>query len=193
MIGAVDAPLRRARPLLLVAGFGAAAALRVALGGHDPGRSAPAGAIFAIALLALAAVSGWRPGKLRLRSLAAGGAGAAVLCLPVLVRHGGTLTSAGTPAAWLGWAPLVVTVAVAEEIVLRGALFDAVEAWAGPVAAVSAGSLLFALLHLPLYGAGALPLDAAVGVWLGCLRVTTGGVAAPAVAHALADLGAWWL
>jgi hypothetical protein len=30
-------------------------------------------------------------------------------------------------------------------------------------------------------------------VWLCGLRLASGGVAAPAVAHALADLATWWL
>jgi hypothetical protein len=44
-----------------------------------------------------------------------------------------------------------------------------------------------------MYGWTAVPLDLAVGVWLGGLRLATGGVAAPATAHALADLAYWWL
>jgi hypothetical protein len=46
-------------------------------------------------------------------------------------------------------------------------------------------------VHVPLYGWRALPLDLGAGLWLGGLRVLSGGVAAPAVAHALADRGAW--
>jgi hypothetical protein len=46
---------------------------------------------------------------------------------------------------------------------------------------------------VPLYGWGAVPLDLAVGVWLGGLRLVTGGWAAPAVAHTFADLAAGWL
>ena len=49
------------------------------------------------------------------------------------------------------------------------------------------------LLHVPLYGWGSLPLDLAVGVFLGVLRALTGSLAAPAAAHVLADLAGWWL
>jgi hypothetical protein len=37
------------------------------------------------------------------------------------------------------------------------------------------------------------PLDLGVGVWLGGLRLATGGVAASAIAHGLADLSTWWI
>jgi hypothetical protein len=38
-----------------------------------------------------------------------------------------------------------------------------------------------------------LPLDLAVGVCLGALRLYAGSATAPAVAHTLADLAGWWL
>jgi membrane protease YdiL (CAAX protease family) len=53
--------------------------------------------------------------------------------------------------------------------------------------------VVFALMHVPLYGWHVVPLDLAVGLALGGLRVATRGVAAPAVAHAVADLATWWL
>jgi membrane protease YdiL (CAAX protease family) len=53
--------------------------------------------------------------------------------------------------------------------------------------------VLFALIHLPLYGVGALPLDLAVGLLLGGLRIISGGVLAPAIAHVIADLAGGWL
>ena len=85
---------------------------------------------------------------------------------------------------------LVVT---AEEVMLRGALLSALDEGAGPMVAVLASSLAFALMHVPLYGWGAVPTDLAAGIWLAGLRYLTGGVAAPAVAHYLADLATWWL
>ena len=84
-------------------------------------------------------------------------------------------------------------IAVAEEALLRGVLIDAVSPWAGDLVAVGIAAVAFGLLHVPLYGWQAVPLDVAVGVWLGGLRLATGGVAAPAAAHAVADLAAWWL
>jgi hypothetical protein len=38
-----------------------------------------------------------------------------------------------------------------------------------------------------------LPLDLAVGLLLGGLRIVSGGVLAPAVAHVVADLVGGWL
>ena len=54
-------------------------------------------------------------------------------------------------------------------------------------------SVVFALLHVPLYGWHVVPLDLGVGLWLAGLRLISGGVAAPAVAHVVADLATWWL
>jgi len=84
-------------------------------------------------------------------------------------------------------------VAGAEEIAFRGALLDALAEWGGWPAAVVLSSLVFALVHVPLYGWGVVPLDFAAGVWFAGLRLLTGSVAAPAAAHVLADLATWWL
>jgi membrane protease YdiL (CAAX protease family) len=91
------------------------------------------------------------------------------------------------------WAPVVSTVALAEEILLRGLMFDVLQRSAGPIAAALVAAIAFALLHVPLYGPQALPVDLAVGLWLGALRLLAGSVAAPATAHVLADLAGWWL
>jgi hypothetical protein len=48
-------------------------------------------------------------------------------------------------------------------------------------------------MHVPLYGWQVVPLDLGVGVWLAGLRLATGGVAAPALAHWIADLSTWWI
>lgn len=84
-------------------------------------------------------------------------------------------------------------VTVAEEVLLRGALFDAARAWRGPRAALGLSSVAFALFHVPVYGWRVLPLDLAVGCCLGALRLATGSVTASAAAHTLADLAGWWL
>jgi membrane protease YdiL (CAAX protease family) len=49
-------------------------------------------------------------------------------------------------------------------------------------------AVLFAAVHLPLYGAGALPLNLAAGVLLGWQRWATGSWTAPAATHAIANL-----
>ena len=54
-------------------------------------------------------------------------------------------------------------------------------------------TVAFALLHVPLNGWHVVPLDLAVGLGLGGLRVATRSVVAPAAAHAIADLATWWV
>ena len=49
------------------------------------------------------------------------------------------------------------------------------------------------MLHVPLYGWHVVPLDLGVGLFLGGLRLLTGGAVAPAVAHTVADLATWWI
>ncbi len=83
--------------------------------------------------------------------------------------------------------------AIGEEAILRGALFDAIDEAGGLLAAVVLTSVAFALIHVPLYGWHVVPLDLGVGVWFAGLRLVSGRVAAPAIAHALADLATWWL
>jgi membrane protease YdiL (CAAX protease family) len=180
---------------LLLAGLAAALTIRVAVTGTTWPSSARATLLFSALLLGLAASSGWRPGRLHGRALGWGVVGAAVLCAPPAFLRLLSAPSLEPPPAvpLLGWVPTVLVVAAAEEILLRGALFDAVNAMFGDAAAVAIAAAAFAALHVPLYGWGAIPLDLAAGVWLGSLRVASGGVAAPATAHALADLAWWWL
>jgi membrane protease YdiL (CAAX protease family) len=48
------------------------------------------------------------------------------------------------------------------------------------------------VIHLPRYGLAALPLDFAVGLMLGGLRLASGRVLPSAIAHVVADLGAYF-
>jgi membrane protease YdiL (CAAX protease family) len=204
MTGSALAPTRSAAgplagPALLLSGFVAAVVLRVALGGADVARSGRAGLVFAAVLAALA-VAARRPTAERDRGLrwgvgsAVGLAGAAVLCVPALLHRLGEFgTVAQRPGAgFAGWAVVVALVATAEEVFLRGTLYRYLQPLGKPMA-IGVPALAFALLHLPLYGWGALPLDLAVGVWLGALRALSGTVTAPALAHVLADWAAWTL
>ncbi|HEX6538283.1 MAG TPA: CPBP family intramembrane glutamic endopeptidase [Candidatus Dormibacteraeota bacterium] len=184
------------RAVLLVGGGAAAAGLRAAMGGAVPAASLGAATVFALVLLVLSVAAGFRvrrtPAWVRAVSLGAGGALLLVALwlssvphVPVdAARHLGTL---------LLWTPVVALVATGEEVMLRGALFTTLEEGAGPASALAVTSVAFALLHVPLYGWAALPLDLAAGVLLGGLRLLTGGVTAPAVAHVAADLAAGWL
>jgi membrane protease YdiL (CAAX protease family) len=187
--------LSASAPALLLAGLAAALGVRVALGLPDVAAS-EAGAIgFVAAAVLVTAAYGWKPERLSLESLLVGAAGGAVLLVGPLWLH--------LSAPWVEpplpissfpvWALTVVLVAGSEEVLLRGALFDACLTLAGPAAAVVVTSMAFAVIHVPLYGVAALPLDLAVGMWLGSLRLLSGSVAAPATAHILADLVGWWL
>lgn len=180
---------------LVLIGLGAAVALRLAVAGDSGMRSVSAGLVFATALTALAVAGGWRPGRPRIGPVAAGVLGGSFLtAFPArLWLGGGTLASSLSIHQFAPWAVVVTLVAVAEELILRGVLFAAIHSALGPFSAVAVTSIVFALLHVPLYGLEALPLDLAVGVWLGCLRLVTGSVVAPALAHTLADLASWWL
>jgi len=58
--------------------------------------------------------------------------------------------------------------------------------------AIIIGAVVFAAIHLPRYGISAMPLDFSVGLALGGLRALTGRVMPSAIAHVMADWGAWF-
>jgi membrane protease YdiL (CAAX protease family) len=192
MTTATTQVLRRpaVEPLLLLGAFAAAVVIRVAVAGPAGAASVRAGLVFAAVLLGLAGIVRARV-RITVRAGVAGLLGAAVLVLPVLATHGvgGHLVTTG----YLTWASATVVVATAEEVFLRGALYDAVARAHGVDAAVVVGAVAFAALHVPLYGWHVLPLDLAVGLVLGVLRLVTGTWTAPAIAHVGADLVGWWL
>ena len=152
------------------------------------------GVAFGLTLGALALATGLRLAIPPLGALVVGSGGGVVLVgLAVLISRSGPALIAGQSSALLPWALVTVLVATSEEWILRGVLFDLVDRRAGTLAAVAVTSAIFALMHVPLYGWHVVPLDLGVGLWLGGLRLLTGSVAAPAVAHVLADLATWWL
>ncbi len=182
-----------ARPAAIVVAVAAVALARWALwraGVLDP---IALGALFGAALLAIGAAGGWRPAAsarrvAAARSLGLGAAAGLVLVLTAFVgpHPSWAAYTAGFP---LGpWAAATVLVAAAEEVALRGALFTALAEAHSVAVALAVTSVVFALMHVPAYGWQAVPLDLGVGLVLGGLRLLTGGVAAPAVAHVLADL-----
>jgi membrane protease YdiL (CAAX protease family) len=190
---AARSPLPRAG--LLMVGLGIAVMLRRAIASSEGARSVPAGLLFAATLAFLAVAAGWRPGHIRPVPLVVGVLGAVgLVALPAWSRLATASPVTAHPGnSFLLWATIVTMVAASEELLLRGILFTSIETAGGTLAALAVTSAAFALLHVPLYGWGAVPLDLAVGVWLGGLRVMTGGVTAPALTHVLADLAAWWL
>lgn len=189
------ASVRREGILVLVglAGLTVALALRVVIAGPAGARSVPAGVVFGVALLVVAAAIGFRAPAPTWRQLGWGVAGAVVLCVPAAVAQLGVAPVTTPVGVWPTWAAVVTLVAVTEELLLRGALFDVVTRWRGDLAAIAVTTVAFGLLHVPLYGWAVLPLDVAVGVFLGVLRVVSGSWTAPAVTHVLADLAGWWL
>lgn len=94
----------------------------------------------------------------------------------------------GLPA-W-GGPVLSLSAGIAEEILFRGALFTLGARLAGDLPALAATSLLFGAAHglfsrrLAAWGVFA----AATGLALGGLRLATGAVLAPVVAHVVVDL-----
>jgi membrane protease YdiL (CAAX protease family) len=157
------------------------------------------GTLFGLGLVGLAFAGGlrWtapRPRAL-LVALLVGLAGAVVLV--ALAIGAGQL--AGQPlhqvakSDFVPWVLVTTLVATAEELVLRGVLFDSIREAGGLTVAVIVTSAVFALMHVPFYGWHVVPLDLGVGVLLAGLRLASGSVAAPAVAHVLADLATWWI
>ena len=80
-----------------------------------------------------------------------------------------------------------VVAAVAEESFFRGLVYSLVDDVAGPLAAVALSSVVFALVHVPVYGWWVAPLDLAAGVLFSWQRWTTGTWTVPAVTHGLAN------
>ncbi len=124
----------------------------------------------------------------RRRAVVAGCMVGAVLLGPVVT---GRLSARPLSDFWT-WAAIAALIATLEETAIRGALYRCWSEEVGPVAAIVAGAVVFALIHLPRYGLGALPLDAAVGLALGGLRAVSGRVLPCAIAHTAANWGAWF-
>ena len=188
----------RARPVLrgawLLTTVAALALLRAAANGPGSASAFAAGSAFGAATLGLAWLDEWRPSRPSAGGLAIGAAGGLVLIgLPELLGPSAAHALGMRPQPFAAWALITLLVAAGEEVLLRGAALDAIESAFGLPAAIGLSSLAFALIHVPLYGWGVVPLDLAAGVWLAGLRLTSGGLTAPIAAHALADLASWWL
>jgi membrane protease YdiL (CAAX protease family) len=178
----------------LLAGLALATFARAALNGDIPLTAFASGAAFALVLVLMAVAAGWRPATPRARDLAIGAIGGVVLVLMPRLLHPTMPSVVGMrPEPFLAWALVTTAVATGEEVFLRGALFDAIDRSGGAAVAVAITSVAFALMHVPLYGWQVVPLDLGVGLFFAGLRLATGGVAAPAMAHVLADLSTWWL
>jgi membrane protease YdiL (CAAX protease family) len=184
---------RIARPVLILAGLAAAVGLRWEATVQGSAGAVVIGLVFGLGLIVVALVNGWRPVPEQPSSIAIGAAGGAVLVVVAIATRSGQMPWLAPAAAFVPWVAVTVLVATAEEIVLRGALFDELDGGIGTLGAVVVTSVAFALMHVPLYGWQVVPLDLGVGLWLAGLRLATGGTVAPAIAHTIADLATWWL
>ena len=181
------------RPAVILAGLTVVVALRWAATVSGAAGAIMIGWAFGGALLAVALGGGWRPASARPSSIVIGVAGGAVLVLLAVVTRADPAPALAPAVDFGPWAAVTVLVASAEEAVVRGALFDALDRSLGVTGAVLLTSAAFALMHVPLYGWHVVPLDLGVGLWLAGLRLASGGMAAPAMAHVIADLATWWI
>ncbi|HEV2281340.1 MAG TPA: CPBP family intramembrane glutamic endopeptidase [bacterium] len=81
---------------------------------------------------------------------------------------------------------------VAEELLFRRLLYGALAVY-GTALAVAGSAAVFAAVHVPAYGIGALPVDLAAGLLFGWQRWASGSWTASAVTHAAANVlqAAW--
>jgi membrane protease YdiL (CAAX protease family) len=181
------------RPALLLLGLAGAVTLRVAASGSSVAGALVGGATFGVVLIGVVvAAGGARSVRPRAAPVALGVGGAIVLVgVPLLIHPLQPVGLRTEPFA--AWAMVTVIVATAEEALLRGVMFDALARVGGLALAVPLSAAVFALMHVPLYGWSVVPLDLGAGLLLGALRIAGRGVAAPAIAHVLADLASWWL
>ena len=183
--------------VLLTTALGSVVLFRWLAAGRARGEGLLVGLAFGGMLLVVAAAAGWRPVvNTRTAGAARAGIGAGLAVGLVLVALALLIGRDQLPVLrpavpFLPWLIVTGLVATAEEVALRGALFDATERIGGPTAAILVTSLTFAIMHVPFYGPHVLLLDMGVGLALGGLRLVTGGVRAPAVAHFVADAATW--
>jgi membrane protease YdiL (CAAX protease family) len=183
-----------AQVAVMVAALAGITLVRAAINGTTVASAFVAGALFGLTLLAAAAPFSTpvHLARLSARSIAIGLAGGAAIVAIPLVAH--AIPAPGfQPQPFVIWAAVTCLVAAGEEAMLRGAILDRARAVAGLIPAVLFTSALFALMHVPLYGWGVVPVDLGAGLVLCGLRLLSGGIAAPAIAHAIADLATWWL
>jgi len=111
-----------------------------------------------------------------------------VLGLGIAAFVFGRAVAGGRPTPWVVDAvALDVMAAIAEEAFFRRFVYDALLV-AGESTAVTGSALLFALVHVPVYGWWVVPLDLAAGLVLSWQRWATGSWGVPAATHAAANV-----
>ena len=90
--------------------------------------------------------------------------------------------------AYTSWAfGANMVAAVAEEAFFRRFVYGWIAARSEDLAIVIA-AILFAVIHIPVYGIGVLPIDFAAGLLLGWQRRESGTWLSPAITHAVANI-----
>jgi membrane protease YdiL (CAAX protease family) len=189
------------RPVVLLALLGAVVAARYLALRTDGADPIVNGYAFGLALIVIATIGrvGVRPDRQAAigRSVAIGLAGGGALIVLALVGRFVANPPVLPPVFAAGvfgpWAVATIVVAFGEEAVVRGLLFNSVARIGGAWPAILVTSLAFALMHVPFYGWRVVPLDLGVGIWLAGLRLASGGILAPSIAHSIADIATWWL
>jgi membrane protease YdiL (CAAX protease family) len=148
--------------------------------------------VFGGCLLAIAwSESAQRPAESRWGRGVSIAAGLSLGLLLVIPMVGGAAAGRPIQAFW-AWGAVVAVIATLEEVAIRGRLQQQWTREVGPLSAIIIGAVVFAAIHLPRYGISAMPLDFSVGLALGGLRALTGRVMPSAIAHVMADWGAWF-
>lgn len=176
----------------LLLGFVAAVYLRVIIGQPKVAQSQIAGLVFAACLGFMSLAAGIKF-ELKLKSLMIGIIGGSALSVFPFVNHIISNNQWPSHAGYSSWVLTIMVVVLCEEMFLRGALFQVLLNWRGPIFATIISAIAFAGLHLPMYGWSVLLLDFGVGLFLGWLRLRTGDFNAPFIVHLIADLAGWWL
>jgi membrane protease YdiL (CAAX protease family) len=137
-------------------------------------------ALAAISLAAASAPAGAHP--LPVAFVVAIGVGAVAVAAFASTLPGPALPSTGGVAALA----LVVGAGVAEEAFFRRLLYGRLLRW-GAAPAVVGSAVAFGLLHIPLHGTAAFPVDLGAGLFLSWQRWASGTWGAPAATHAFAN------
>jgi membrane protease YdiL (CAAX protease family) len=110
--------------------------------------------------------------------------GVGLLGVGLAVAVSGRSAAAPVGAAAL---PLSLFAALAEEALFRRATYGWLDRY-GPAVAIVGSALLFAVIHVPLYGAAAFSVDLGAGLLLSWQRWASGTWTVPAATHAAANL-----
>jgi len=112
-----------------------------------------------------------------------------VMLIGLIAFAAGRLIGGGHPLlpATSGAIALNTLAAVAEEAFFRRLLFGLLLPF-GVAAAIGGSAVVFALIHVTVYGWWVVPLDLAAGLILGWQRSASGTWTVPAATHAVANL-----